>query len=471
MGLIEAIIAIVVPFVICKKEIRWKRSKKVVENIDDVTIRVNTKRGPVYVRGLRVKEIDALKFVEQYDEILKLYTRLINKVNLDVAIEIRTVKRAVDVTTIIKRLERELVHLRVQKMNDPTDVRTELKLRYLEKLLKLYTSNVTPSQLELNYILYSRSIEHLKAEEHALRNLLSSLLGGELENINVRDLRKVVNYNILSEKGTIVPTIALALATPPLEVPEIDGIYLGRNKETGYLEFLPIENLRHHVGIIGSTGMGKTTILSLFVARASVLLPYVELYVIDPKGDLEYLIRKMNLSVNLYRFKGSIESRRKELNDLMRNILNEIVNSEPGDGLKKLVIVDEAWLIDEDLIEEIAREGRSKGIGLILATQSPNDLGYEVWMNMGTWIILRLNRLDNDSWLCEALREYCESVKLLAKGEGLIKYTNSPPKIVEFDVDDILHFTKTTLKSSIPTSLRDSTMDSTDEVAGTSIRA
>lgn len=114
MGIIELLVAIVTPFIICKSGIKPKNRKKVVEEIDSNTVRIRTQRGPI-CKGLRVEDIDSVKLLEEYDEIIRMYTQFLNRLNLDVALEIRLLKKSIDPVSIIKSIERELTHLKVQK--------------------------------------------------------------------------------------------------------------------------------------------------------------------------------------------------------------------------------------------------------------------------------------------------------------------------------------------------------------------
>ncbi|ALU12792.1 hypothetical protein EYM_07605 [Ignicoccus islandicus DSM 13165] len=471
MGIIELLVAIVTPFIICKSGIKPKNRKKVVEEIDSNTVRIRTQRGPIYVKGLRVEDIDSVKLLEEYDEIIRMYTQFLNRLNLDVALEIRLLKKSIDPVSIIKSIERELTHLKVQKMNDPTDIRIELRIGYLEKLLKLYSTSTLPSRIEINYLLYSRGLERLEAEKYTLKNLLSSLFKAQVRDIDSRELKKMVNPKVVKENGIVVPSIALALANPPLESTISDGIYLGIDIESNRIEFIPPTSIRHHIGVIGSTGMGKTTILASLIIRIHLLLSYVNVIVIDPKGDLEYILREMEIPVQVYRFKGTSTLRKEEINRVIENILDEIVNMEPSKDLRKVIVVDEAWLIESNLLEEIAREGRSKGISLIVATQSPSDLSYEIWSNIGTWIVLKLNRLDKDNWICTSLRDYCSYVTLLRKGEALVKFHNGRIKMIRLDVDEVIQSITTNLKSSIPNSFNNLETESGEITNGSSTNA
>lgn len=56
--------------------------------------------------------------------------------------------------------------------------------------------------------------------------------------------------------------------------------------------------------------------------------------------------------------------------------------------LKRLIVVDDAWrIVKHRFIVELVREGRSRGIGVVVATQDPGDLPREFLENAHTFLI------------------------------------------------------------------------------------
>lgn len=103
--------------------------------------------------------------------------------------------------------------------------------------------------------------------------------------------------------------------------------------------------------------------------------------------------------------------------------------------LRYLVVVDEAHRVSKfKVIDTMIREGRSKGLGVILATQQPSDLPEVAGTQAQTKICFRLDpamakvaakRLDPDSKRLE------ETIRNLDDGEAIIKLGKGEPTLIK----------------------------------------
>ena len=197
---------------------------------------------------------------------------------------------------------------------------------------------------------------------------------------------------------------------------------------------------RAHVGVFGPTGRGKTVLLSGLAAQLASLSHTLSdplgVIVIDPKGDLSDLLRGVSdryvtplegSCVPILRADGLaaklIESARETgyLADVptcvgsrasgpgltvydLRGLPNEARNVygslliaslalEASEGTlegKFVVIIDEAWRFVRGSalhLEFAMREGRSKGLYIVYASQIPSDVGGAVVENTGVKVV------------------------------------------------------------------------------------
>ncbi|MFC6714721.1 hypothetical protein [Branchiibius cervicis] len=102
--------------------------------------------------------------------------------------------------------------------------------------------------------------------------------------------------------------------------------------------------------------------------------------------------------------------------------------------IRYLVVVDEAHRVAPfKAVQVMLREGRSKGLAVILATQGPGDLPDEVALNAQTKICFGLDptvatmaarRLD------PADQRLPEQIRALGAGEAFVKFSGEPPRLL-----------------------------------------
>ena len=104
--------------------------------------------------------------------------------------------------------------------------------------------------------------------------------------------------------------------------------------------------------------------------------------------------------------------------------------------IRYLAVVDEAHRVAAfKAVKSMLREGRSKGLAVLLATQQPGDLPDEVATNANTRICFRLpdamiaaaaaRRLDTSD------RSLPEQIRVLDRGEAFVSLAGSPPRLVQ----------------------------------------
>lgn len=85
---------------------------------------------------------------------------------------------------------------------------------------------------------------------------------------------------------------------------------------------------------------------------------------------------------------------------ILEKVYNRMVTLEHSQQLKFCCIVDEAhYLKMNSKIDNLAKEARKFGIGLVLATQEAKDLSLSVWANTNTSIALGLAKNDADTFV------------------------------------------------------------------------
>ncbi len=190
------------------------------------------------------------------------------------------------------------------------------------------------------------------------------------------------------------------------------SIVLGVEPSLGLLVPLPLLSRQGalHTAVVGPTGRGKTTLLAKIAT--AVAEDKIEVIVVDPKGDLVELIPWARSLTTV-----------PEIRELAQRV--HFLGNTRG-SLRGLIVVDEAWGVPQRYLEIVLREGRSKGVAVILATQSPLDLNINFWSNVSNVIVFGSS---NKKYIEEVARLMSIDVWLLERympaldvGEALLKY-------------------------------------------------
>ncbi|BAN89636.1 helicase HerA domain-containing protein [Aeropyrum camini] len=169
-------------------------------------------------------------------------------------------------------------------------------------------------------------------------------------------------------------------------------------------------DIESHMLVVGPTGRGKTVLLAGLAAQLALLSEArgdpVGVVVVDPKGDLASLLEPLAAvyleprdaqqlpvpgatipplsPLTIYNL-GLLEtSERSRAAQAVASSLVEYSLSTGGRG-RIVLVVDEAWRLSpsKGVFEGIAREGRSRGLYGVFATQSPGDLPEAIEHNAG----------------------------------------------------------------------------------------
>ena len=103
--------------------------------------------------------------------------------------------------------------------------------------------------------------------------------------------------------------------------------------------------------------------------------------------------------------------------------------------VKYIVVIDEAHRVSGfKAVSTMLREGRSKGLAVIIATQQPGDLPTEAETNAQTKICFRLPpgrpRRRPSRLLGATDRGLAERIQALENGEAFVRFAGLPPKVV-----------------------------------------
>ncbi len=338
-----------------------------------------------------------------------------------------------DKSALLRFLDEEIKRTEMA-YNVTKHVKYREKLRSLQEIYKIASKTHTPYQGSLQFVVWVPEEESdAKSLAEAFKSLLEAEIGGKFEKTKggLKGLLEGSQETIITNNWKIpLPSRA------PWDVPgAIVGYIFDEPQALVVLEWP--RDFATHIGVFGPTGRGKTVLLSgIAVQLGSMsetrLDPYMVL-VVDPKGDLagllkpvasrvvnyedddciplprvdgvaELLIKSSTLSSGL---KGRVSvcegtlidrglivydlsaARNENRNMAGSLILSSLVISATEEDLpgRIVVIADEAWRFargDSFHLKLALREGRSKGLYMVYASQSPSDVPREIIDNTKT---------------------------------------------------------------------------------------
>ncbi|MFP3231518.1 MAG: type IV secretory system conjugative DNA transfer family protein [Acidilobus sp.] len=340
---------------------------------------------------------------------------------------------SVSKSSLIKELEEEIRKADFA-YTATRHVKYRERLSFLEGLYKEVLHSQVPYVGSLSFIVWvppgDREAE-LNAE--AFKELVEAEAQVRLRRVNASDLSQLLSASEptwLSEGGH-------AIIVNREDINDESGVVIGEDVDgPGNLVIMrwPYA-FRVHVGVFGPTGRGKTVMLSgvaaQLISRHATLGDPKAIVVVDPKGDLASMLkdvadsyitplagdcvpmprtdgvaakliessRETGEGASVSVCPGSLDLRGLVVYDL-RGLPNELRNvygsllvssiavsaSEGASGGRVVLMLDEAWRFSRGSavhMEFALREGRSKGLYVIYATQLPSDVGRTVIDNTG----------------------------------------------------------------------------------------
>lgn len=363
--------------------------------------------------------------------------------------------------------------------NATKHVRYAERLRFLNELYRTVAKDHKPYVGSLGIVLWlpQGDPDNQRVVE-AFRSLVEAEAG-----VTLRKLGS--SFDVVEGLIASVPPVESAVNAPVILVTEDDvsdrrGVILGRMVDSeGVLVLDWPRDFEAHIGVLGPTGRGKTVMLAGIAAQLGMLSdvrldPYMVL-VIDPKGDLRNLLSKVaskvvrpgGYCIPLPRLDGVAEELVKssveagwgkgkvdvcrgslierglvvyDLTDLGnedRNVASSLIvsslvleASEKGLPGRVVLVVDEAWRVSIGSANHMImalREGRSKGLYVIYATQSPSDLPQAILDN--TRVVVAFGGFTkNYAELARRLGlEEVDKLLRLPVGEAYVRVGDRPP--------------------------------------------
>ncbi len=403
---------------------------------------------------------------------------------IDAEVELRLFMTKVTARDFIKKIGNELQKLSLYEYDkDLPGIRAKQEYRVLHDI---YTKIMYEKRVPfISYVLILRrkannnsDAERLLAELNLVKAYFDVNKNIETRILTVAELDALGvcsnspdRYSIMVKPVSLIPY--------PLQYARINpiddlNVYLGYDLDTGYPVYIPLAKMteKHHL-VIGPTGSGKTTYLATLLLRSIEQREFFNTFrlsvCIDPKGDFVEMIKKYSSKLGddslalrcnitdsiseegknqslveaiindcIERYNASTRNLVvydiSELSDTYKNnvldlILKHIYEEAPEilGGKRLLLIIDEGWRVLESksyYFKRMVREGRSLGINLVLATQSPEDIPLGVAVNMHSYGIFGSSNIE----YLEAVKEllglgdkYLEKLSTMSVGEFLLR--------------------------------------------------
>ncbi len=313
------------------------------------------------------------------------------------------------------------------------NVRYQERLKFLRSLYYDVARSHAPYAYRYSVIVWiPPGDKGAEARAEAFKSMVEAETG-----VRLRRAGKVMEGLVPSGSGLL--TSREAYAAFLANIGEEPGIVVGRDREERLIVLRWPEDFETHVGVFGPTGRGKTVLLAgvsaQLGARSESRLDPFSVIVVDPKGDLARLVAPMATryhkpgrdwcvplprveglaeeiageilssrpSVSVTACRGTLLERGLVVYDLSglpnedRDVAASLIvaslaleaSESPLPG-RVVVVVDEAWrtvLASSRHLKLAIREGRSRGLSVIYATQSPSDMPGDVISNTGTVIV------------------------------------------------------------------------------------
>ncbi len=357
---------------------------------------------------------------------------------------IATTMMRINKDAALSRLERDIERARMA-YEATRHVKYSEKLSVLEKLYRDIARSTAPYAGSLTLIVWLGESEP-ESRAEAVRSLFEAEMGVKLSKFNGSLSEALATTRDLMDNNGI--------AVLPWDPVRGEPIILGVHPDYGILYALSWpRDFQTHIGIIGPTGRGKTVLMALVAFQLNTKNPGgTSIVILDPKGDLERLVEKSGIEIQeleeesyslpcyqpgAYKPAG----RGKEKHENAKRLLAALLDSAEQDActIPVVVFVDEAWRFLgelENYMESSIREGRSRGLYIIYATQTPRDIPRNILDNTGVQIIFGgyTRSYTEDS---QILGLKTEDLLYLPVGTAIVKKKGEPPfKVRVFNYEE-----------------------------------
>ncbi len=324
-------------------------------------------------------------------------------------------------------------HLRLRKDKLLREIENEMQkaemaynstrlLKYRERLKFLEGLYTEVSRMHIPYASAFSIIVWIPAdnpdaapEAEAFKVIVEAELGVRLKRVELKSLSDLVE--LLAYKALPGPESSAPLPLPR-KPPSPNGLVLGRkagDPSSVVMAEWP-RDVESHGAVIGPTGRGKTVLLAGLSAQLALRFG-VNVTVVDPKGDLARLLGDVAdevtnrpdspLADGLVVYSLS-DRPQGEKGSLAASIIERALSAAYEGSPRRVVVVDEAWRVfdaDPKPLEAAVREGRSLGLHVLYAVQTPHDIPVTVLENTKFYTVFGAPG-----------REYAEEVEAIGLG-------------------------------------------------------
>ncbi len=319
------------------------------------------------------------------------------------------------------------------------------RLKFLERLYAEVSRAHTPYASSIVIVVWvPQDKPEARAEAEAFRSLAEAELGVELREARLAGPEELAKALF----STVHPDVA-ANAAPPGTEPETggEGVLVGRRSgdPSRLVQLDWPRDLEAHMGVVGPTGRGKTVLLAGLASQLTARLGRL-VVVVDPKGDMTSLLGRVADKVLagtrgagawapgelvVYNLSGLPQAGRGAA---AASIVEEALDrAYRGEGA--VLVVDEAWrLLSQDPrpLEAAVREGRSLGLHVVYAVQSPGDIPEVILENTRAYAVFGgPGRAYAEA--VESLGLEPEGLTRMGVGEAVLKKAEAVERVVVFN--------------------------------------
>ena len=325
------------------------------------------------------------------------------------------------------------------------------RLKFLERLYSEVSKTHVPYASSVVVVVWvPEDKPEARAEAEAFRSLAEAELGVELREARPGDPAELARMLFSS----VHPDVSGNAAPPGVEPePGGQGVLVGRRSgdPSRLVQLDWPRDLEAHMGVVGPTGRGKTVLLAGLASQLTARLGQL-VVAVDPKGDMASLLSRVADRVEppprgavgewrpgelvVYNLTGLPQ---RERGAAAAGIVEEALN-RAYEGLGLVLVVDEAWRLlahDPTPLEAAVREGRSLGLHVVYAVQSPSDIPDVILENTRSYAVFG-GPGRSYAASAEALGLPPEGLADMGVGEALLRKGETVERVVVFNFEKYL---------------------------------